>query len=61
MLSMQLLQGPVLEVRMQFNLVDGRDNRRVGKQARERRGHEITHADRAHLAVLLERAIGIKR
>jgi hypothetical protein len=40
------------------------DDRRSGKQATEVLGHEIAHADRAHLAVgeqILERAIGIER
>jgi hypothetical protein len=49
---------------MQFDLIDGRNNRHVGKQTTKVLGHEIAHADRAHLAVgeqFLERAIRIER
>ena len=62
-LGVQTLQRRLLEVRMHFDLVDGRYDGRLSQQALKVVGHEVAHANRAYLAVgeqLLERAVRVQ-
>jgi hypothetical protein len=62
--GMDTLERGLLEVRMELDLVHGGHGRRLGQQAVEVLGHEVAHADGAHLPVgeqLLERPVGVQR
>ena len=64
MLRVQTLQRSLLEVRMDLDLVDGGHDGGFIQQAPEVLGHEVAHANRAHLAVseqLLECSVGLER
>ena len=58
------LQRGLLEVRVHFDLIHRGHDGRFAQEAIEVLGHEVAHADRAHLAVreqLLERAVRVER
>ena len=59
----QALQRRLLEVRVDFDLVDRRHDRGLGQQTLQVLGHEVADPDRAHLAVgeqRLQRAVRVE-
>jgi hypothetical protein len=63
-LGVQLLQFLLLEVRVQLDLVDGGNHRRLGQQTVQDLRHEVADADGPHLAVgeeYLQRAVRVER
>ena len=60
-LGVQALQRRLLEVRVELDLVHGRNDGRLGQQAFEVLAHEVAHPDRAALGEeCLERAAGVE-
>jgi hypothetical protein len=62
-LGVDALKLGLLEVRVQFDLVDRGDNRRNGEKPVEVVGHEVAHSNRPNLPVgeqLLERPVRVE-